>query len=121
MINEETLSKIRVIFNKQFKLFIKNLKRNVDLSDLFLQELERVMPKQKEIREYIERHQSEFDMECGTISTNKFESHPDFFAIMICIIIPDLESYSNFQEVLDSSNKGKWSISLYSSNNSFLI
>jgi len=118
MINDETISKIRVIFNEPFKLFIKNLKRNVDISELFLQELERVMPKQKEIREYIERHQSEFDMECGTISTNKFESHPDFFAIMICIIIPDLESYSNFQEVLDSSNKGKWSISLYSSNNS---
>ena len=80
MIIDETISKIRVIFNEPFKLFIKNLKRNVDLSELFLQELERVMPKQEEIREYIERHQSEFDMEYGTITKN-FESQPDFFAI----------------------------------------
>ena len=33
---------------------------------------------------------------------------------MICIIINDLSKYTNFNEILDKSREGLWSISLYS-------
>jgi len=115
--NDDHLSKIRVIFNSKFKQFIANLRRNNDLSNLYLTNMDLILPTQLKLREYIQQNQDQFDMEHGSININKFESHPDFFAIMICVIIPNLDLYSNFQEILNESNKHQWHFSLYSSDN----
>lgn len=112
--NEEHLSKIRVIYNSNFIDFIRKLRRDNDLSWLYLQDMEKILPLQEEIREYIVKNQHLFEIEYGKIDFTS-NSHPDFFAIMICIIITDLENYSNFNEILNESKKGLWNISLYSS------
>lgn len=112
--NEDHLSKIRVIYNSNFIDFIKKLRRDHDLSWLHLQELEKILPLQEELREYIVENQHLFEIQYGKIDFTS-NSHPDFFAIMICVIIPDLENYSNFNEILDESKKGLWELTLYSS------
>lgn len=112
--NEEHLSKIRVIYNSNFIDFIKKLRRDNDLSWLCLQDLEKILPVQEELREYIVENQDLFELQYGKIDLTS-NSHPDFFAIMICIIVPDLENYSNFNEILHESKKGLWDINLYSS------
>jgi hypothetical protein len=112
--NEEHLSKIRVIYNNKFIAFINKLRRDKDLSDLYLHDLERVLPLQEELREYIVNNQKLFELQYGQLDFGS-NSYPDFFAIMICIIIPNLEEYTNFNEILDISKKGLWEFSLYSS------
>jgi hypothetical protein len=114
--NEEHLSKIRVIYNSNFINFIKKLKQDNDLSCLYLEDMEKILPLQEELREYIVENQHLFQIQYGKIDFTS-NSHPDFFAIMICIIIPipDLENYSNFNEIHHESKKGLWHINLYSS------
>lgn len=112
--NEEHLSKIRVIYNSNFIDFIKKLRRDNDLSWLYLQDMDKILPLQEELREYIVENQDLFEIQYGKIDFTS-NSYPDFFAIMICIIIPDLENYSNFNEILHESKKGLWDINLYSS------
>jgi hypothetical protein len=111
-----TASKIRVIYNFKFIEFIKKLKRENDLLGLSFDSIEIVLPVQEKLREYIVNNQHLFELQCGKMNYS-FESHPDFFAIMICIIIPNLEEYSNFNEILHESKKGLWNLSLYSSEN----
>jgi len=112
--NEEHLSKIRVIYNSNFIDFIKKLRRDNDLSWLYLQDMDKILPLQEELREYIVENQELFEIQYGKIDFTS-NSYPDFFAIMICVIIPDLENYSNFNEILHESKKGLWDINLYSS------
>ncbi len=112
--NEEHLSKIRVIYNSNFIDFIKKLRRDNDLSWLYLQDMDKILPLQEELREYIVENQDLFEIQYGKIDFTS-NSHPDFFAILICVIIPDLENYSNFNEILHESKKGLWDINLYSS------
>ena len=42
--NEEHLSKIRVIYNSNFIDFIRKLRRDNDLSWLYLQDMEKILP-----------------------------------------------------------------------------
>lgn len=114
--NNEYLSKIRVKYNLKFIEFIKKLKRDNDslLSFLYLNELEKILPVQQELREYIVNNQNLFELEYGLLDFGS-NSHPDFFAIMICIIVPNLEEYSCFNEILQISKKGLWELNLYSS------
>ena len=112
--NEDHLSKIRVIYNPKFINFIKKLRHEKDLTILKLNGLEQILPLQEELREYIFENQKLFDLQYGEIDLTS-KSHPDFFAIMICIIFPNLEDYTSFGEILDESQKDRWSITLYSS------
>jgi len=112
--NKEYLSKIRVIFNPNFIDFIKKLRQDNDLSWLYLQDMDKILPLQEKLRQYIIENQHSFEIQYGKIDFTS-NSHPDFFAIMICVIIPDLENYYNFNEILHESKKGLWNIALYSS------
>lgn len=112
----EYSSKIRVIYNPNFIDFIKKLRQDNDLSGLRFNTLEIVLPTQQVLRDYIVKNQHLFDLQYGEMHFGS-ECHPDFFAIMICIIVPNLEEYSNFNEILEISRVGLWSISLYSSEN----
>jgi hypothetical protein len=114
MEREDYISKIRVIYDFKFIEFIKKLRRDNDLSGLSLDSIEIVLPVQEKLREYIVNNQHLFELQCGKINYGT-ESHPDFFAIMICVIIPNLEEYSNFNEILHESKKGLWDMQLFSS------
>ena len=104
--NEEHLSKIRVIYNLKFIEFIKKLRRDNDTSALYLNELETILPLQEELREYIVKNQKLFELQYGRLDFGS-NSHPEFFAIMICIIIPNLEEYTCFNDILHISLKAR--------------
>jgi len=112
--NEEHLSKIRVKYNLKFIEFIKKLRRENDTSTLYLNELDKILPLQEELREYIVKNQELFELQYGKLDFGS-NSHPDFFAIMICIIVPNLEDYTCFNDILHISRKGLWELNLYSS------
>jgi hypothetical protein len=111
----EYTSKLRIIFNEKFRLFVKKLQKDFDLSILkrFII-LEQVMSFQEEIRNYIVENQHNLDLLKGTLINHNQNSFSDFYAILISIIIPDLSSYNSFQEILDKSQKVKWECSLFS-------
>lgn len=108
------VSRITIIYDDKFIRFIEKLKRHIDVSALALKDTFMLMPIQKDIREYIIENQSEFDLiDRKKITEN---NHPNIFAIMICIIIPNLREYSSFQGILDESQKYRWEIGMQSSN-----
>ena len=110
-------SNLRIIFNENFKIFIKKLKKDIDLSSLKTGLLESAMPIQEEIRKYIEKNQNNLDILKGSLINHSPNSYPDFFAILISIIIPDLNFYNSFQEILNESQKSRWNSSLFAIDN----
>jgi hypothetical protein len=110
------VSKITINFNQKFKDFIKKLKRilSVDISGLIFTDTNRLMPIQNKIREYIYENQGEIDIDGGKKINEK--DHPNIFAIMICVIIDELNNYKSFQEVLDESQRFRWEVGMHASN-----
>ena len=112
---EDVISKISIIYNEPFINFIKTLKTDLDVQILSITDLERAMPFQQQIRDYIvfNQHKIEFNKK-HTIHNN---DHPNLFAIAICIIIQDLSIYKSFQEILHESHKYRMVFGLHSSSN----
>ena len=82
--------------SKPSKMFIKNINKIADLKD---SELNYIMREQEMIREYIISHQDEINLCKGSLSKGS-DSYPDMFAIMICLVVSNIDKYSNFNDVL---------------------
>lgn len=107
----EYISETIVVFNEKIKLFIEEIKCNVDISNLTIfGNLDSVSPlgimeSQKNIREYIYKNQHKIDLK-PTEKNNRnkilqhFVSCPDYFAIIICILC-DFTLCFSFTDVLN--------------------
>ena len=112
MEGDDTVSNIRVLFNNNLKTFIKNINKIADLKD---SELNYIMREQEMIREYIISHQDEINLCKGSLSKGS-DSYPDMFAIMICLVVSNIDKYSNFNDVLNNVRQGdNYVLGLYSS------
>lgn len=111
---QEFISKIRIIFNEKFINFINKLKKEIDLSMMLNSNLSYLLPTQQEIRKYIYKNSKMIDLSSGKINSS---SHPDLFAIMISILVPSIEKFNSFQEILDLSYEDRLELGLFSSDN----
>ena len=111
---QEFISKIRIKFNEKFIKFIINLKKENDISMLLNSNISYILPTQKEIRKYIYINSKMIDLSSGKINS---KSHPDIFAIMISILVPNIEKFNSFQEILDLSYEDRLELGLFSSDN----
>jgi hypothetical protein len=113
--SEDVLSKILIIYNEKFINFIRTLKRDLDVDILSITDLERAMPFQQKIRDYIVFNQDKLDF--SKKHTIHLNDYPNLFAIAICIIIPNLSLYKSFQEILNESHRYRMQLGLHSSSN----
>lgn len=119
-IHDEFKSNIRIIFNTKFKIFIKDIKNDIHLIDgicntdnsNIAHNMRLILETQQSLREYIVNNQHLIDVN-GKI-TLQSKSYPDIFAIMICIIVPKLDTFESFNDVFEETEKDKLYISLYS-------
>ena len=94
----DTLSKVKLIFNDKFKFFINKLKIEIDISALYGDvTIEGTMVIQAKIRDYMLKNQDDFD-KVGKIHLYSF---PEFFVVMLCIIFPDISTLNNLNELFD--------------------
>jgi hypothetical protein len=111
---QEFISKIRIIFNEKFINFINKLKKEIDLSMLLNSNISYILPTQQEIRKYIYINSKMIDLTSGKIN---YRSHPDIFAIMISILVPNIEKFNSFQKILDLSFEDRLELGLFSTDN----
>jgi hypothetical protein len=111
---QEFISKIRIKFNEKFMIFINKLKKEIDLSMMLNSNLDYLLPTQHEIRKYIYKNSKMIELSSGKINSS---SHPDLFAIMISILVPNIEKFNSFQEILDLSYEDRLELGLFSSDN----
>lgn len=111
---QEFISKIKIKFNEKFMIFINKLKKEIDLSIMLNSNLDYLLPTQQEIRKYIYKNSKMIELSSGKINSS---SHPDLFAIMISILVPNIEKFNSFQEILDLSYENRLELGLFSSDN----
>jgi hypothetical protein len=102
------ITKTNVIYNDNFKNFIKKMKRNFSEDDLKTQNLEDKMDLQDRIRKYIVKNQKEIDMKNNKkMFLGSHSSHEDFFCIFIALLIRDekLDDFKNLNEILEYNKK----------------
>jgi hypothetical protein len=111
---QEFISKIRIIFDEKFINFVNKLKKEIDLSMMLNSNIDYLLPIQQEIRKYIYNNSKMINLSSGKINSS---SHPDLFAIMISILVPNVEKFHNFQEILDLSFQDRIELGLYPNQN----
>ena len=109
-INEDNkrISKIDIVFNEQFKTFVKKIQEQCKDKLEFINSLidERVIigteEYQFEIREYIIEHQHEINLgKKKTLTENSPHSHSNFFAIMVSLLV-NIDECNSFDDVMEN-------------------
>ena len=128
--NKMTKTQTRLIFNERYMSFIQKAKNELDVNRLKSVKLKidintnmpsndknsimtsipmsEILKFQQEYREYIVENQSDFDLtNNGKIILDQPISQPDFFVLVISLIVDDITNYNSFQEIFDEGFNSK--------------
>lgn len=101
---ENVSTRVNIVFDDKFKIFIKKLQERLNDELECLQEyiLNKIIIGTEEIqykiREYIIKHQDEFNYEKKNKITETNHSNTDFFAIFVCLLV-NIDTCDNFNDV----------------------
>jgi hypothetical protein len=92
---EEYTNNTRVVFDNRLRLCLMNIPSQI-LNNLRINDYEVLQKTQKELREYLVKHQNEFNI-AGRLK-HSYENCPDFYALL-CAVIADLSKCETWEDV----------------------